>query len=54
MKYKMQGKDNRVIVNENNELVATYRQFPNDRTSEIMLKSSLKKRKQRRIFKTSS
>lgn len=50
MKYKMQGKDNRVIVNENDELVATYRQFPNDRTSEIMFKSSLIKKENREEF----
>ena len=50
MKYTIQGYANRLILNENGELVATYRQFPNSITSEIMLKSSLIKKENKEEF----
>ena len=50
MKYTIQGYANRLIVNENGETVATYRQFPKGITSEIMLKSSSIQKENREEF----
>jgi len=50
MKYTIQGYANRLIINEDGELVATYRQFPKGITSEIMLKSSSIKKENREQF----
>ena len=50
MKYTIQGNANRLIINENGELVATYRQFPKGITSEIMLKSTSIKKENREEF----
>ena len=50
MKYKIQGYANRLIVNENGELVATYNQLPKNISSRIMLKSSLIKKENREEF----
>ena len=50
MKYTIQGYANRLIINENGELVATYRQFPKGITSEIMVKSSSIKKENREEF----
>ena len=49
-KYTIYGNGNRQILNSEGELVATYRQFPNYISSEIMLKSSLIKKENREEF----
>jgi hypothetical protein len=43
MVYKIEGYANRLILDENNTLVATYRQLPNHIASEIMLKTAVSK-----------
>ncbi len=50
MVYKIEGYANRLIVDENGTLVATYVQLPKGQASEIMLKSGSIKKENRAVF----
>ena len=50
MKYTIQGYANRLIINEDGELVATYVQLPKPQASEIKLKSGSIKKENRAVF----